>query len=63
MLDGAWLRNIPQHMIYSSIIGGKYGKIAIYMPGTFVRGISVCDFHVSFLEGLGLATASGYSAT
>jgi len=35
VLAGKWMKSISRHTIYMSITGGKYGKIAIYRPGTF----------------------------
>jgi len=37
VLAGKWMKSISRHRIYMSITGGKYRKIAIYRPGTFVR--------------------------
>lgn len=39
VLAGTWLRSISRHTIHMSVIGSKYGKIALYRPGTFDRGI------------------------
>ena len=46
VLAGRWLRSISWHTIHMSIIGSKYGKIAICRPGIFVRGILICDYRM-----------------
>ena len=44
VMVGKWLRNMFRHRIYMSITEGKYEKIAISRPGTFVQDILVTLF-------------------
>ena len=50
-LAGTWLESISRHIMHMSIIGGKYGKIDIYRPDTFVQGISVTADDGEFMLG------------
>jgi hypothetical protein len=58
VLAGTWLRSISRHTIHISIIGSKYGKIAIYRPGTFVRGIPVTFVDGEYMLEVGLSFVS-----